>query len=120
MLILRYVLYFAFAFGALAFWALFVLGVVPFGEPACSLEPQGCSLTFWERLLNIVTAYGAMPVTALTFVFYRRWCAAVSVVTKRSIRHSQLGSAKTAFLPRPNLRRSAAFFLIVQGADFQR
>lgn len=94
MLILRYVLYFAFAFGALAFWALFVLGVVPFGEPACSLEPQGCSLTFWERLLNIVTAYGAMPVTALTFVFYRRWCAAVSVVTKRSIRHSQLDSAR--------------------------
>jgi hypothetical protein len=76
MLVLRYVLYLAFAFGAVAFWllfALFVLGVVPFGEPACSFEPHGCSLTFWEKALNVCTAYGAMPLTALTFVLYRRW-----------------------------------------------
>jgi hypothetical protein len=73
----RYAFYLAFALGALLFWvcfALFVMGWVPFGDPACSFEPGGCPpLTFWEELRNLVLVYGAVPATVLLFVFYRRW-----------------------------------------------
>ena len=74
---LRYGLYLAFAFGALLFWglfALFVLGWVPFADPACTFEPGGCpSPAFWQELFNMVVAYGAIPATVLVFIFYRRW-----------------------------------------------
>jgi hypothetical protein len=74
---LRYVFYLTFAFGALLFWALFaffLLGWVPFGDPSCSFEPQGCPPpTFWDELVTLVVGYGALPATVLLFVFYRQW-----------------------------------------------
>lgn len=74
---LRYALYLAFAFGALLFWALFaifVMGWVPFGEPACSFEPAGCPpSTIRQELFNFVVVYGAIPATVLVFIFYRSW-----------------------------------------------
>jgi ABC-type branched-subunit amino acid transport system permease subunit len=76
---LRYLAYLAFVVAALVFWllvAFFVFGWVPLAvaEPACSVEPQGClPATGWEELFNLVIAYGALPATVLSFVFYRRW-----------------------------------------------
>lgn len=74
---LRYAFYLAFSFGALLFWALFaifVMGWVPFGDPACSFEPAGCTPpTFWQELFNLVAVYGAIPATVLVFTFYRSW-----------------------------------------------
>ena len=73
---LRYIFYVAFAFAALLFWPLFayfVLGWVPFGDPPCAFEPQGCEPTLWQRVLNMIVVWGAIPATALVFVFYRRW-----------------------------------------------
>ena len=66
-----------FAIGALLFWALFVfgvIGVVPFAEPQCAIEPAGCPPpSVWEHLLSIILILGAVPVTVLVFVFFRRW-----------------------------------------------
>ena len=74
---LRYAFYLAFAFGALLFWALFavfVMGLVPFADPACHFEPGGCPPpTFWQELFSLVVVYGAIPATVLVFIFYRRW-----------------------------------------------
>lgn len=73
---LRYIFYVAFAFAAPFFWLLVayaVLGWVPFGDPACAFEPQGCEPTSWQKTLNMVVIWGAIPATALAFVFYRRW-----------------------------------------------
>ena len=73
---LRYVFYVAFAFAALLFWPLvayFVLGWLPFGDPQCAFEPQGCESTVWQKALNMFVIWGAIPATALVFVFYRRW-----------------------------------------------
>jgi hypothetical protein len=73
----RYAFYLAFALGALIFWALFaffVLGWVPFADPACTFDPGGCPPpTFWLQLFNMVVVFGAIPVSVLLFVFYRRW-----------------------------------------------
>ena len=73
---LRYIFYAAFALAAPLFWlflAFFVLGWVPFGDPPCAFEPKGCEPTFWKQLLNLIVVWGAIPATALLFVFYRRW-----------------------------------------------
>jgi len=75
---LRYLLYVAFAVSALALWSLYfmlVLGIFPApAEPPCVFEPGGClPESAFERLLGIVSVYGAVPATALLFVFYRRW-----------------------------------------------
>lgn len=73
----RYLLYIGFALAAVTSWALFaffVLGWVPFGDPACSFEPSGCPPpTGWQELFSLLVAYGAIPATVLVFVFYRRW-----------------------------------------------
>jgi hypothetical protein len=73
----RYLFYLAFAVAALVFWALFfllVLGVVPFADPQCAFEPGGCPPpTFWEQLVSFIVAFGAIPLTTLLFVFFRRW-----------------------------------------------
>lgn len=72
---LRYIFYVAFAFAAFLFWPLFayfVLGFLPFGDPPCAFEPQGCEPTAWRRALNMIVFWGAIPATALAFVFYRR------------------------------------------------
>ena len=75
---LRYAYYLAFAAGAVVFWlivAVFVLGFFPVPYvPECQLEPDGCpEPTFWEELGTLVIVYGAIPMTVLLFVFYRRW-----------------------------------------------
>jgi hypothetical protein len=75
---LRYLAYLGFAVGAFVFWALFymlVLGVFPFPvEPACSLEPAGCPPpSVWKQLVSLVVVFGTIPLTALIFVFFRRW-----------------------------------------------
>lgn len=73
---LRYAFYLAFIFGALLFWvlvAVFVMGWVPFGDRACSFEPSGCPPPpLWQDFVTLVVVYGAIPTTALVFVFYRR------------------------------------------------
>jgi hypothetical protein len=77
MTVFRYCLYLAFGPGALLFWALFavfVMGWVPFADPACGFEPGGCPPpTVWQHLFGLVVFLGAMPATVLLFVFYRRW-----------------------------------------------
>lgn len=74
---LRYLCYLGFALAALVFWPLYfmlVLGIFPFpAEPACSLDPNECPPPgVAEQMLNIVSIFGAIPTTALVFVFYRR------------------------------------------------
>ena len=73
----RYLFYLAFVVGAVLFWALFailILGVVPFADPACNFEPQGCPPpSIWRHLASIALLLGALPATALVFVFYRSW-----------------------------------------------
>ncbi len=75
---LRYLAYLAFAVGAFIFWALFymlVLGIFPFpADPQCAFEPGGCpEPSLWKQLLNIVVIFGTIPLTAIVFVFFRRW-----------------------------------------------
>ncbi len=75
---LRYLLYLIFVAGALIFWPIFfmlVLGIFPFPvEPECAFEPGGCPApSVFEQILNIVCIFGAIPLTALLFVVYRRW-----------------------------------------------
>ena len=75
---LRYLAYLAFAVSAILFWALFlflVLGVLPFpAEPECRFEPAGCPPpTVWDQLLGLVVGLGAIPLTVVLFVFFRRW-----------------------------------------------
>jgi hypothetical protein len=74
---LRYLFYVAFAVAALILWPLYfmlVLGIFPFpAEPTCAFSPGGCPPpTALERLLGIVSIFGAVPLTVLLFVFYRR------------------------------------------------
>jgi hypothetical protein len=78
MVAVRYLLYLLFVAGAVILWPIFfmlVLGIFPFpAEPTCSLEPGGClPPSVFEQLLNIVCIFGAIPLTALLFVAYRRW-----------------------------------------------
>lgn len=71
----RYFYYLIFAAGALVFWPLYLIFVLeaPLGDPACSLEPSGCPPpTLWRQMLNIVSVLGAIPLTVLLFVLYRR------------------------------------------------
>jgi hypothetical protein len=72
----RYAYYLAFVLAAVLFWVivyLFVLGAMP-GDPACTFEPGGCPPpTLWRQLFNSIVIFGTIPVTVLSFVFYRRW-----------------------------------------------
>ena len=75
---IRYLFYIGFAVAAFTFWALFymlVMGVFPFpAEPECTLQPAGCPPpSVWEQLFNLVVFFGTVPLTALLFVFFRRW-----------------------------------------------
>jgi hypothetical protein len=74
---LRYGFYLAFAFAALLFWAIFavfVMGWIPFADPACSFEPAGCPPPkFWQELFGLIVIFAAIPATVLVFIFYRRW-----------------------------------------------
>jgi hypothetical protein len=67
-----------FVAGALIFWPLFFmwfLGFYPFpAEPKCAFESAGCPPPgLFDQVVNFVCIFGAMPVTALLFVIYRRW-----------------------------------------------
>lgn len=78
---LRYLAYLGFAVGTFAFWALFYMlvpGFFPFpAEPACGLEPKGCPPpSVWEHLGILIVVFGTIPLTALVFVFFRRWVRA--------------------------------------------
>lgn len=77
MKVVRWLCYLGFATGALLVWALFVfgvLGVVPFAEPECALKAAGCPPpSVWKHLLTIIVVFGAIPLTTLMFVFFRRW-----------------------------------------------
>ncbi len=70
-LFVRYAAYLAFAVAAMAFW----LWAMPlsFGEPACIGERGGCpEPSTAMRFVNFMKVYGAIPLTVLLFVFYRR------------------------------------------------
>jgi hypothetical protein len=74
----RCLAYFVFALGAFTFWAVFyalVLGILPFpAEPECVLELGGCPPpSMWEQAFNFVIAFGTIPLTAIAFMFFRRW-----------------------------------------------
>ena len=73
---LRYILYLAFAFSALAFWAFVAFGFLgfSFGDPSCSFEPGGCpEPSTVMQIFHLIVVYGAIPATVLLFVCYRRW-----------------------------------------------
>jgi dolichyl-phosphate-mannose--protein O-mannosyl transferase len=72
----RWLCYLGFAMGAALFWALFffgLLGVVPFAEPLCALEPAGCPPpSALQHLLTAIFLLSILPMTTLLFVFFRR------------------------------------------------
>jgi hypothetical protein len=73
----RWLCYLDFAMGAVLFWALFffeILGVVPFAEPLCALEPAGCPPpSALKHLLIAIFLLSILAMTTLLFVFFRRW-----------------------------------------------
>ena len=74
---LRYLFYVGFVVAVLTLWTFYfvlVLGISPVpAEPACSLDPSGCPRPTWiEQLLSAVSIFGAIPLTTLLFIFFRR------------------------------------------------
>lgn len=72
----RYILYIAYALGALIFWLFVALNVLgfSFGDPACRFEPRGCPEPATGRqIVHLIVVYGAIPATVIVFVLYRRW-----------------------------------------------
>lgn len=71
-------LYLGFVAAALVFWMLYfllVLGIFPGPvDRTCSLEPAGCPPpSLLMQILAPVSIFGAIPASALAFVFYREW-----------------------------------------------